>query len=97
MMDPETSESLSEEINAAISEVYRQRGAFVSRWTCVVDGVYEDGARATAYLAAPSMEFWEVIGMSEAASEHARTQLQLNYINNAYGDEDDDEDGEEAE
>lgn len=95
MANPETFESLSDDINAAICEVYRKRGALVSRWSCVVDGVYEDGSRATAYLAAPTMEIWEVIGMSEAASEHARTQLQMNYISNTY-DDDDEEDAEEA-
>lgn len=89
----DTLESLSDEVHAAISEVYRKRGALVSRWSSAIEAVHDDGSRTTAYLASPSMEIWEVIGMSEAASEHARTQLQMNVFSNAY---DDDEDEEEA-
>lgn len=72
-------DNLSEKLHAAIAQVLGEDdGTLVNKWVLVVESVHDAG-RVCAYLSSEGMMTWEVIGMTEAASEYARAQLTMDY------------------
>lgn len=93
----ETEIDYSEAVQQVLAELFRQgeRGAIVTRWVLTVER-YTDEGRATAYLAAPDMQSWEVVGMSEMASEYARVQASVGMMDEMYSvGYDDGDDGQD--
>ena len=83
---------LTEKMHAAISEALKDTdgGAIVTRWVLSVERYTADG-KSVAFIAAPDMQQWEVIGMSEMASEFARIQASAGFLDDIYADLDDED------
>lgn len=83
--------SLTDKVNRALTALFEEEGALVTRWVLTVER-YTAGGKQVACVAADDMLPWEVIGMSEMAAEVAKAQIHADVVDDLYPDISDDDD-----
>ena len=91
-MSDDEAEAMQEAVHEHLSQALNPNGGvIITRWVLAVERFTADG-KGVAFLTAPEMQPWEVIGMAEMASEVARLQITSEIVDEMYTIDDDDDD-----
>lgn len=86
-----TEEDMQARVHKALCIALGDDGdSLITRWVLSVERYTPEG-KATIYIAAPDMASWEIVGMSEMASELARVQFTTAVVEDMYPEEEEEE------